>query len=409
MTAKSPARGSVAPGGTQRAVWATRLVFAANGGLFATWVSRIPAVRDDLGASERGLGFALLFIAVGSLVAMPLSGRLVARFGDRVVLGACVLVAMVAYPALGLAPDLVALAAVLLVVGAASGVWDVAMNVAGHAVEQRAGRTLMPGFHAGWSLGTVTGAGIGALAARADIGPAAHFAAMSAVVGAASLVAVTGLPDSREVDAEPDPSGERHVVATTRGPLLRDRRLLLLGIMTFCAAWAEGAANDWLALLLTDTRDASGAGAAAGFAVFATAMTLGRLAGNRLVDVVGRVRSLRWGAALATVGVVLLLTVPVLAVGYAGALLWGLGIAVAFPLAMTSAGETPGRGPGAIAAVATIAYTGFLVGPPLVGLVAHEVGLDGALWVVVALTAGIVALAGHARPVGRPQGAVTGA
>jgi fucose permease len=175
--------------------------------------------------------------------------------------------------------------------------------------------------------------------------------------------------------------------------------------MTFCAAWAEGAANDWLALMLTDDRDASGALAAGGFAVFAAAMTLGRAAGNGVVERLGRVRSLRIGAVVSAAGVVVLLTVPALGAAYAGALLWGLGIAVAFPLAMSAAGETPGRGPSAIATVATIAYAGFLVGPPLIGTLAHEVGLDHALWVVVVLVAGILALAGTARdPRSRPAG-----
>jgi MFS family permease len=187
-------------------------------------------------------------------------------------------------------------------------------------------------------------------------------------------------------------------------PVLTDPRLIGLGVMTFCAAWGEGSANDWLALLLTDARDATGAQAAAGFATFATAMMLGRLAGNRLVATLGRVRALRYCAVLAAVGSVLLLTVPVLAVGYAGALLWGLGVSIAFPLAMSAAGETPGRGPAAIAMVSTIAYSGFLVGPPLVGTLAHSVGLDHALWVVVGLAAGMLVLSRTARPVGAVAG-----
>ncbi len=168
--------------------------------------------------------------------------------------------------------------------------------------------------------------------------------------------------------------------------------------MCFCAAWAEGAANDWLALMLHDNRDASAAAAAAGFAVFATAMTIGRVAGNKVVNTFGRVPVLRVGAVVATVGVVVLLTVPFLAASYAGALLWGLGIAIAFPLAMSAAGETPGRGPAAIAMVATIAYTGFLVGPPLIGSIAHATGLDKALWVVAGLTIAMFLLSGTARP-----------
>jgi MFS family permease len=380
----------------RRQAWATRVVFAANGGLFASWVSRIPAVRDDLGADERGLGFALLFAAVGSLLAMPLSGRLVGRVGARRVLVVCVVVCALAYPALGLAPDLVVLAAILLVIGAGVGVWDVAMNVSGHAVEQAAGRDLMPGFHAGWSIGTVVGAGAGALAARVGLDPTVHFALASLVLGGSALLAVRTMPDGEQGDRTGAAEGEHHVPGPV-GPLVRDLRLLGLGAMTFFAAWAEGAANDWLALMLHDDRAASGALAAIGFAVFAGAMTVGRLGGTPVVNRLGRVPTLRWGALVTASGVVVLLTVPVLAVGYLGALLWGLGIAVAFPVAMSAAGETPGRGASAIATVATIAYAGFLVGPPLIGSIAHQVGLDHALWLVLLLAAGILVLAGTAR------------
>ena len=388
----------------RRQAWATRIVFAANGGMFATWISRIPAVRDDLGADERGLGFALLFTAIGSLLAMPLSGRLVSKVGARKVMVTCVLACLLAYPALGLAPSLVALGAVLLVVGAAVGVWDVAMNVSGHEVEQLAGRDLMPGFHGAWSIGSVLGAGAGALAAHLGLDPAVHFTLGSLTVGVAALLAVRVMPEvtgdpndhlHAGAYAEADAAGEHHV--PRRRPLVADPRLLGLGIMTFCAAWAEGSANDWLALMLADTREASEAMAAAGFAVFATAMTIGRVTGTAVVTRLGRVRTLRSGAVVTAVGVLLLLLVPSLAVGYLGALLWGLGIAIAFPLAMTAAGETPGRGPSAIATVATIAYAGFLVGPPLVGTIAHGIGLDRALLLVLLLAAGVFALAGNAR------------
>lgn len=391
-----PVRPDVETYDVSRAVWSTRIVFAANGGLFATWVSRLPAIRDELGATERGLGFALLFTAVGSLIAMPLSGRMVSAFGARRVMAVCVVVCAVAYPLLGLAPDLVVLSAVLLVLGAGVGVWDVAMNVSAHSVEVRSGRTLMPGFHAGWSIGTVVGAGVGALAAKADVAPAVHFALCSIVVGAITLALLRGMPDRSADETGVDAAGEHHVPART-GAMVRDPRLIALGVMTFFAAWAEGSANDWLAIMLTDDRDASGAMAALGFAVFAAAMTIGRAAGGGAVDRLGRVRSLRIGAGVTAVGMVVLLTVPVLGFAYLGALLWGLGIAMAFPLAMSAAGETPGRGPAAIATVATIAYAGFLVGPPLIGTFATEAGLDRALWVVVALCLGILVLAGSAR------------
>jgi MFS family permease len=380
------------------AIWATRIVFAGNGGLFATWASRIPAVRDRLDADPRGLGFALLFTAVGSLIAMPLSSRFIAWIGERRVIAVCVVTCCLAYPALGIAPNLVVLAAILFVMGAGTGVWDVAMNVAANAVEEQAGRTLMPGFHAWWSLGTVTGAAGGALAARADLAPIAHFSIASLIVFIAAAIMIPRLPNAHETKTTSTVDGEHHVPAQAGVPVLRDMRLIGLGIMCFCAAWAEGAANDWLALMLHDDRDASAAAAAAGFTVFATAMTLGRVAGNKVVNTWGRVPVLRVGAVVAAVGVVMLLTVPSLAVDYAGALLWGLGIAIAFPLAMSAAGETPGRGPAAIAMVATIAYSGFLVGPPLIGTIAHSTSLNGGLWVVVGLTAGMLVLSGTARP-----------
>jgi predicted MFS family arabinose efflux permease len=386
------------------AIWATRVVFASNGGLFATWASRIPAVRDRLDADARGLGFALLFTAVGSLVAMPLSSRFIAWIGERRVIAVCVVTCCLAYPALGVAPNLVALGAILLVVGAGTGVWDVAMNVAANAVEEQAGRTLMPGFHAWWSLGTIAGAGLGALAARADLAPVTTFGIASLIVAVAATLAIRYLPNAHESTTTTTPEGEHHVPGNADVPVIRDLRLLGLGVMCFCAAWAEGAANDWLALMLHDDRDASAAAAAAGFAVFATAMTLGRIAGNSVVNAWGRVPILRGGAVVAAVGVVTLLTVPALDAACAGALLWGLGIAIAFPLAMSAAGETPGRGPAAIAMVATIAYSGFLVGPPLIGTIAHATGLDNALWVVVVLTAGMFVLSGTARPQRAVQG-----
>jgi fucose permease len=381
-------------------VWATRAVFAGNGALFAGWVSRIPAVRDRLHADERGLGFALLFAAIGSLVAMPLAGRLIARFGDRVVIAMCVGLCLTAYPMLAVAPNLVLLAVALFFAGAGVGLWDVAMNVAGHAVEEEAGRPLMPGFHAFWSLGSVVGAGIGALAARIGLSPLVHFLLAGALVGVLAVLAIRRLPDSQAEAAALDAQGEHHVPVVTSRPVLTDPRLIALGVMTFCAAWAEGSANDWLALLLADARDATGAQAAAGFAVFATAMMLARLAGNRIVATVGRVKALRYAGFVALAGVVVLLTVPALVAAYAGALLWGLGVAIAFPLAMSAAGETPGRGPAAIAMVSTIAYSGFLIGPPLIGTLAHSAGLDHALWVVALLAAGMIVLARSARPAG---------
>jgi len=386
-------------GQSATAVWATRVVFAGNGVLFATWVSRIPATRDRLGVDEAGLGLALLSLGLGSLVAMPWTGRAVDRFGARRVLTVVVAAAGVLFPALAFAPSLATLGSVLLVLGAAYGVWDVAMNVAGNAVERSGRRTLMPGFHAAWSIGGVLGAVVGSLVARAEIGTTSQFVAVAVVVGAVCLASIAALPDARDrpIEALTSPGITEPAQAPPAGRLLRDPRFVAIALLTFTVAWAEGSANDWLALLLADERSASQSQAAAGFAVFATAMTIGRLAGGRVVDRVGRVRVLHGGAVVATGGVVLLLVWPVLPVAYVGATAWGLGISVVFPLAISAAGQTPGQPARAITVASTLGYGAFLVGPPVIGRLAAAVGLGNALWLVVAMTLAVGALAARTR------------
>ncbi|MGN6688218.1 MAG: MFS transporter [Actinomycetales bacterium] len=379
-----------------RAVWAVRLIFAINGFLFASWVSRIPAVSKSLHADPGQLGLALLGVGLGSLLSMPMAGPIIARPGARFVLRVAATGACLAYAVIPFAPSIIVLGVVLLCVGFFYGTWDVAMNVDGDAVERRAGRTLMPGFHAGWSLGSVAGAAIGALVAQLGVGPRGHLPVVAVVVCLATVAASTVLPHGR-----PEPNAAPPVAARR---LLRDPRILMLGAMTFCAAWAEGSANDWLALLLARERDATQAQAAFGFGVFAAAMTIGRLGGGKVVDRFGRVGALRYGAVLAIVGVIVTLTVPGIVGPYLGSVGWGLGIAVAFPLAMSAAGDTRAAPAQAIAVVSTLGYGGFLVGPPALGLLANHVGLGRALWLVVALGVG-VALLSRAAPPPTPSGA----
>lgn len=373
-----------------RAIWAVRLIFAVNGFLFASWVSRIPAVSKALDADPGQLGLALLGVGLGSLMSMPMSGPVIARVGARLVLRIAATGACLAYAVIPFAPSIPVLGIVLLCTGFFYGTWDVAMNVDGDAVERRSGRTLMPGFHAGWSLGSVAGAGVGALVAHLGVGPRAHLPAVAVLVCLVTLGASTVLPHGRPLPNAAPPVAARR--------LLRDPRILMLGAMTFCAAWAEGSANDWLALLLDRERGATQAEAAFGFGVFAAAMTIGRLAGGRIVDRFGRVGALRYGALLAIVGVAVTLTLPGVYGPMIGAVGWGLGIAVGFPLAMSAAGDTKGAAAQAIGVVSTMGYGGFLVGPPVLGLLANAVGLGHALWLVVALGVGVAVLSQAARP-----------
>jgi MFS family permease len=433
-----------------RAALATALVFAVNGFLLASWVSRLPATRDRLGASAAELGLVLLTPGFGSLLSMPFSGRWCRRFGSRVVIATTTVTASLALVALAVVPTLVALGLALFVWGSFYGCWDVAMNVHGSAVEQRAGREWMPRYHACWSVGGIAGAACGALAAQVGMPLILHFSIVAVLCTALVMVALRSFIEDRTLapgdaatlgpgapqppgPAPGPPEGEssprRDVVAAdihrprrkrgrrlvggrlpARGRVLTGR-LLLVGVVTLCATTLEGAAADWLALYLTDDRGATASLAAAGYAVFAVAMAGGRFSGTVVAERLGRHGAVRVGGLVSFVGVLVTVLGPGLVSVYVGAALWALGVCLVFPAAVSAGGEAPERPADAIAAVTTIGYGGFLVGPPLIGLLAEQVGLGRALLVLLVLAGGIAALAPAVRsrrppagPVGRQAG-----
>jgi len=402
----------------RRAALATALVFATNGFLLGSWVARLPATRDRLGASAAELGLVLLAPGIGSLLSMPFSGRWCRRFGSRLVVAATTVAASAVLAALAVVPNLVALGAALFVWGAFYGSWDVAMNVHGSAVEQRAGREWMPRYHACWSVGGIAGAGFGALAAKAGVPRVLHFAAVAIACTVLVMVALRSFVEDRAQGAEATPAGEPGasqppdpVPGPPEGETSRTRdlappavhnprrarvltgRLLLVGVVTLCATTLEGAAADWLALFLTDERGATASLAAFGYAVFAVAMAAGRFSGTAVAERLGRDGAVRAGGLVSFAGVLLTVLGPGLVAAYAGAALWALGVCLVFPAAVSAGGEAPDRPADAIAAVTTIGYGGFLLGPPLIGLLADQVGLGRALLVLLVLAAGIAALA----------------
>ena len=417
----------------RRAALATALVFATNGFLLGTWVARLPATRDRLGASAAELGLVLLAPGIGSLLSMPFSGRWCRRFGSRLVVAVTTVAASAALAALAVVPNLVALGVTLFVWGSFYGSWDVAMNVHGSAVEQRAGREWMPRYHACWSVGGIAGAGLGALAAHAGTPLVLHFAAVAVACTALVMVALRSFVEdrarrvrrprrpatrarcSRPTRCQAPRRGKlaesgiwrRRLSTTPGGARVLTGRLLLVGVVTLCATTLEGAAADWLALFLTDERGATASLAAVGYAVFAVAMAAGRFSGTAVAERLGRDGAVRVGGLVSFAGVLLTVLGPGLAAAYAGAALWALGVCLVFPAAVSAGGEAPDRPADAIAAVTTIGYGGFLLGPPLIGLLADRVGLGRALLVLLVLAAGIATLAPAVRsrrpPAAAPQ------
>lgn len=357
---------------------AVTAVFVLNGFGFASLFSRVPDVRDGLELDNSALGLLLLVGAAGSVLALPSAGALIRRSSAAaVVRGGCVLVAVgvvLVAVGVGVLGSIVASAGGLFVYGIGTGVWDVAMNVEGAAVERGLGRAIMPRFHAGWSLGSVSGAGIGVLVTALGVPITGHLVL-------AALVSLAALPAARTfLPVEPEPED-----APVAGSAWREPRTLAIGLMVLAFALTEGAANDWLALALIDGYDVPRWLGVAGFAGFVVAMTTGRVLGTLVLDRYGRVTVLRTTALLALAGLLLLVLGqhPVL-VGL-GVLIWGLGASLGFPVGMSAGADDPARAAARVSVVSTIGYTAFLAGPPVLGFVADQVGTLESLLVVAAL------------------------
>ena len=360
-------------------------VFFTNGVVIGTWVVRIPAIQQRLGLSEGLLGVALLGAAVGALVAMPLVGALVSRFGSRRVVGTTALLLSLSLVLPALAPNLFFLVPALVLIGASNGGLDVSMNAQAVAIEEGYGRPIMSSFHAAWSFGGLAGAALGGFLASHGVGPLPHFSAV-AVLAAIAFFAAYGalLPSHADASEEGTPAFARPT-----------RALLGLGVISFCVLLGEGAMGDWSAVYLDNTLRTGPGFAAAGYAAFSLAMAFGRLFGDKFTERLGPARLVRSCGALAAVGLGVALAAgqPLVAlVGFACA---GAGFSIVFPAALSAAGRTEGMAAGpALAAVSTTGYTGFLVGPPFIGFTAELTGLGGALYLVVALSVLVVLFAG---------------
>jgi len=381
----------------ERARVALAVVFFACGIALASWISRIPGARDSLGLGPAELGLLLLCLSAGSVAGLPSSGPVVQRLGPAAaVRTGGVLVGLGMLTVAGaVGADLVVLAGVgLVVTGFGMATWDVAQNVEAADVEQRLGRTLMPRFHAGFSIGTVAGALAGAGCARLGVGVPAQLIGTAVLVSAAVVVAARWfLPVPVAADGEVRTSAQ-----TLRA--WRERRTLLIGLLVLSFAFTEGVANDWLTVAFVDGHGTSDALGALGFGVFVTAMTVSRLVGGGALERWGRPAVLRVTAGLAAAGLLLVVFGPSLPWAVAGALLWGAGAALGFPVGMSAAGDDPARAAGRVSVVASIGYTAFLAGPPLVGFLAEQAGILRSLLVVFGalalalLTAGATASAG---------------
>jgi MFS family permease len=387
----------------RRARLAVSAVFLVNGVAFANLVPRYPEVKDRLDLSNSGLGTAIAAFPTGALLAGLFAAAIIGRFGSARVASFGLVTLTVAMLGVGLAPSWVALAAVMLVAGGIDAVVDVAQNAHGFRVQRLYRRSIVNAFHGLWSVGAVAGGLLGSAAAGLEVPLTLHLGVVAIVFSAVALVAYRFLlsgPDDAErarPGPELDPADVAAVAPGTsralRGVSTATVRLLAaLGILAACGAFVEDAGASWGALYLRDELGATAALGGGAFVALQLAMTTGRLTGDRVVDRFGQRRVALAGGALIAGGMGFALAVPTIATTLAGFALAGLGVATLIPAVMHTADEIEGLPDGVgLTIISWLLRAGFLISPPLVGLVADAISLRVALLSVVVAGLGILA------------------
>ncbi|OEI68166.1 MFS transporter [Curtobacterium sp. ER1/6] len=387
-------------------VWITAVfvAFTLSGLAIATWLGRIPSVRDSLGATTFEMGLLVLGMAVGSIGGLTFAGHIVSKVGARrgvQVASVCLAVGLVfAGFAVTYGWGFAAIWVGLIAFGFGNGLVDVSMNVSGAAAEKAGGRTIMPLFHAAFSVGTLAGAGLGALTEALEVPVVLHFAVLGVVVCLVMLAAASRFGDEHRYEEHESTATSPTPVQLTRWQVWAQPSTILIGVIVLGMALAEGSANDWLPLAMIDGHGLDNAAGSAVLTVFLAAMTAGRIAGSPLIDRFGRVPVLRASAIVAVVGLGMLIFVDVVPIAIVGVVLWGLGASLGFPMGMSAAADDPRSAALKVSAVATIGYVAFLAGPPLIGFLGEHIGLLGALLVVFVFIIAAGLASGAARETG---------
>lgn len=371
----------------RRARTGIALVFAVHGAVGGTFVTRIPWLQERLDLSSGLLGLALVMPAIGSSLAMPLAGRFVHRYGGRAAVRGLLSLWCLALALPALAPGLPVLCAALLLYGATAGMADVAMNAQGVEIEQRLGRSIMSGLHGMWSAGGLLASGFGILAAHLDLDARLQLALTALVLLALAQPVCRLLPELRAAEeAEAPPRFA-----------LPPRSSLVIGLVGFCAVFAEGASMDWSGVYLRDVTGSSATVAAASYTAFSLTMAASRLAGDAVIRRLGAVRTTRLGGAVATAGGLLVVAADRPALAIPGFALIGIGVAVIVPLAFAAAGRIGTNASQAIAGVATVTYTSGLIAPAVIGTLAQATSLTVSFGLVTVLCCALLPGAGALR------------
>ncbi|WP_303310837.1 MFS transporter [Hymenobacter sp. BT730] len=371
----------------QRRVAVSALFFVA-GLCFASWASRIPDIALKLGLSEGELGQLLLALPAGALLALPLAGWAVHTYGSRVVVMLAASLYATSLPLLGWTDGFWSLAASLVVFGFAGNLVNVSVNTQAIGVQQEYGKPIMASFHGLWSLAGFLGGALGTLLIRADQTPFQHFLLVMGI----GLI-ITMLAHQRTL---PQDTG-----ADAPGPSLRrpEPHLLRIGLIAFCGMLCEGCMFDWSGVYFQKVVRPDATLVTLGYVACMSTMALGRFISDSLTHRIGATRMLQLSSALITMGLLIAVIWPAFIPAVIGFLLVGFGIASVTPLAYSAAGRATTVSPGvALAIVTTVGFFGFLLGPPLIGLVAEVFNLRVSFAMVAGLGAAISLLAARKSP-----------
>ncbi|GAA1232065.1 MFS transporter [Microbacterium phyllosphaerae] len=387
--------------------WRTAIfaIFLASGLSIATWASRVPDIKLALEVDKAQVGMLLLGAGIASIIGISTSPAIMARTGARLGMMVSIFTFASGVALIGIGANVLGSYAVVLIglvlFGLGNGCVDVMMNVEATAIEQHSGKTILPLFHAFFSFGTVIGAGLGALAAQLQINVFTHTLVIAVLIAAIGVVSIASVPRRQEAldpsvdDGEKPHWRDRMHVALSAW---REPRTYAIGVVMLGMSFAEGGANDWLALGVAEDHGGGTALGAAALATFSVAMTVVRVFGGPLVDRFGRVAVLRILAVAAASGILLFILAPSLPLVFVGAALWGIGASLGFPLGMSAAADDPAKAAARVSAAATIGYISFLGGPPVLGFISEHIGLLNTLFILVGLVVLSGLFSGAARP-----------
>jgi len=348
---------------------AMRLGIAAfyfcQGLCFASWASRIPDIKTKLHLSEGELGSILLALPLGQLIMMPISGRLVTKYGSRAVLSIAILLYAIELTNIGWASQPWQLALALFIFGVVGNMSNIAVNTQGVLAEKIYDRPIMASFHGAWSIAGFTGALIGLLMMNFKIAPRPHFFIVISLVAIVVLITrkylITGLPEvaqKKKFFSKPD------------------KTLVQLGIISFCCMAAEGTMFDWSGVYFKEVVKAPESLVIVGYASFMIMMATGRFTSDRIIQRVGRKKMLQLSGVLILSGLMIAVLFPYLITATIGFLIVGFGVSSVVPTVYSTAARATKLSPGmAIAAVSSISFLGFLLGPPLIGYIAQLANL----------------------------------